>query len=165
MARLPDRSEPGNETPESRLGSGWTISDQGAQAPEKTRPSNRQQTAIPEQQSVRPELQVSADSPKISNLQLVLFGVFGGLYLLYTAGWFFIAQYFAAANALAASTSGIVGGVLQQALFWASAVAPALWFGASILLARHRKSWFLPVALFLGAIVLLPLPLFVVGGS
>lgn len=158
MARLPDRSEPGNETPESRLGSGWTISDQGAQSPEKTRPSTRQQTALPEQQSV-------SDSPKISNLQLVLFGVFGGLYLLYTAGWFFIAQYFAAANALAASTSGIVGGVLQQALFWASAVAPALWFVASILLARHRKSWFLPVALLLGAIVLLPLPLFVVGGS
>lgn len=158
MARQPDRSEPGNETPESRLGSGWTISDQGAQAPEKTRPSTRQQTALPEQQSV-------SDSPKISNLQLVLFGVFGGLYLLYTAGWFFIAQYFAAANALAASTSGIVGGVLQQALFWASAAAPALWFVASILLARHRKSWFLPVALLLGAIVLLPLPLFVVGGS
>ena len=158
MARLPDRSEPGNETPESRLGSGWTISDQGAQAPEKTRPSTRQQTALPEQQSV-------SDSPKISNLQLVLFGVFGGLYLLYTAGWFFIAQYFAAANAPAASTSGIVGGVLQQALFWASALAPALWFVASILLARHRKSWFLPVALLLGAIVLLPLPLFVVGGS
>lgn len=158
MARLPDRSEPGNETPESRLGSGWIISDQGAQSPEKTRPSTRQQTALPEQQSV-------SDSPKISNLQLVLFGVFGGLYLLYTAGWFFIAQYFAAANALAASTSGIVGGVLQQALFWASAVAPALWFVASILLARHRKSWFLPVALLLGATVLLPLPLFVVGGS
>jgi hypothetical protein len=103
------------------------------------------------------------DSGEVSNVALVLFGVFGGLYLLYTVGWFLIAQYFSSVNELAASTSGIVGGVLQQLLFWVAFLAPMGWFSTVILLFRSKKRWFLPLGLVLGLVVLLPLPLFTVG--
>lgn len=101
---------------------------------------------------------------EVSNLTLVLYGVFGGMYLLYTVGWFFIAQYFANANAVTASTSGIIGGILQIIVFWAAALAPVGWFATTLVLSRTRHAWFLPVALMLGLVVLVPLPLFV-GGS
>lgn len=157
------RKKRGNEEQESKLSSGWTIAtDSDATAP--TSEEVLAEAAAPE--SSLPASALALDPRnEVSNLTLVLFGVFGGMYLLYTVGWFMIAQYFSAVNSITASTSGIIGGVLQQAIFWVAALAPAGWFLASVFLARNKKTWFLPVALFLGLIVLLPLPLFIVGGG
>lgn len=154
---------------ESTLASGWTVSTEPSVSGEATslrsQPTRqRAESAAPESHPSQSERQaIEPGATEISNMQLVLFGVFGGLYLLYTVGWFFVAQFFASANSVAASSSGIVGGILQQVLFWSAALAPVLWFFASIMLARGRRPWFLPTAFLLGVIVLLPLPLFVVG--
>lgn len=102
---------------------------------------------------------------EISNVQLVLFGLFGGVYLLYTVGWFLIAQYFAEVNSFAAETSGSVGGVLQMVLFWAAAAAPLAWFTTVVVMTRSSRPWMLPVGLTVGLAVLLPLPLFTVGAG
>lgn len=109
----------------------------------------------------------SGVSPRreFSNMALVLYGVFGGMYLLYTTGWFLIAQYFASVNDVTASTSGAIGGVLQIIIYWAAAFAPAAWFTVVVILSRRRKAWFLPVWLMVGLVVLLPLPLFTTGGA
>lgn len=102
---------------------------------------------------------------EVSNVQLVLFGLFGGVYLLYTVGWFLIAQYFAEVNSFAAETSGTVGGVLQIVLFWAAGAAPLAWFATVVVMTRSSRPWMLPVGLTLGLGVLLPLPLFTVGAG
>lgn len=149
---------------ESVRASGWTVSGGGHEAVQHEREA-RTSAPVATSVSSSPLDDANAQRSEMTNLQLVLFGVFGGLYLLYSIGWFFIAQYFAAANSLAAASSGIIGGVFQQVLFWSSAAAPALWFVASVLLARGRRAWFLPVAFLVGIVVLLPLPLFVVGES
>lgn len=136
---------------------GWSVQSQNPARPQQSQQEDAA-PAHPFPQSVR--------SPNdVSNVQLVLFGVFGGVYLLYTVGWFLIAQYFAAANALAAATSGTLGGVLQQVIFWSAAAAPIAWFVVVVMIARSSRPWVLPLGLVLGVIVLLPLPLFTVGVS
>lgn len=152
---------------ESQLATGWTVAgEKPAQAA----------TSVAQESQLDSKLLADADHlsaaevadlavrrGEVSNLALVLYGVFGGIYLLYTVAWFFIAQYFSATNEITASTSGIIGGVLQYALFWVSALAPAAWFVSVIALSRDRKVWVLPLGLLVGLIALFPLPLFVVG--
>lgn len=162
------RKKPDSAPRESALASGWTVSgqlDSDADAPTPA--------VVPVVGGAAPASAPAHSEPadglatphrETSNVAMVLFGVFGGMYLLYTAGWFLIAQYFASANDVAASTSGIVGGVAQIAIYWAAALAPAGWFTVVFLLSRGRKSWFLPVWLMVGLVVLLPLPLFTTGG-
>lgn len=95
----------------------------------------------------------------------MLLGVFGGLYLLYTWGWFEVAKAYSAVNAAAASGSGIVGGVLQQIVFWIAPAAPALWFVLSVKLTRKNSALALTVALLVGAVLLLPFPMLFGGGG
>lgn len=152
-----------NQEQDSQLSRGWTIAER-SEEPEHTRAEVLAEVVASEA-SLSAATNILDPRKEVSNLTLVLFGVFGGMYLLYTVGWFMIAQYFSTVNSITASTSGIIGGVLQQAIFWIAAFAPAGWFLASVYLARNKKAWFLPVALFIGLIVLLPLPLFIVGGG
>lgn len=102
---------------------------------------------------------------RLSNIAVMLLGVFGGLYLLYTWGWFEIARVNAAANAAAAGTSGIVGSVLQQIVFWFTPLAPAAWFGAAYLISRNRGTFMMALLLLLGVVLLLPIPMLVSGGA
>ena len=141
----------------SGVARGWSVQ------PGTGETSKPKATAVPE--APHPSAVPAVNVNEISNIQLVLFGVFGGVYLLYTVGWFLIAQYFAGANALATATSGSVGGVLQQVIFWAAAAAPLAWFIAVVTLSRGAKPWVLPVGLVVGLLVLLPLPLFTVGAG
>jgi hypothetical protein len=108
----------------------------------------------------------SASTVQLSNGALVLLGVVGGLYLLYTWVWFSWANYYSQMNSAVAEGSGAIGAVLQQTVFWAAPVAPALWFIAAYLLCRASPTWNLALWLLIGAVVLLPLPALVtVGGS
>lgn len=162
------RKKPDSTPRESTLASGWTVSGQpepDSQAPASVAGAAAPDSAPDSAPAQGPTADDQAPSRKeISNIALVLYGVFGGMYLLYTAGWFLIAQYFASANDVAASSSGIVGGVMQTAIYWAAALAPAGWFAVVFLLSRGKKPWFLPVWLMIGLVVLLPLPLFTTGG-
>lgn len=98
--------------------------------------------------------------PQFSNLALVLLGLFGGLYLLYAWVWLSWAQYYAPANASLAASAGALGGTSQNIVFWLAPLAPILWFLAALLLGRGKKLRSLVLWIVIGAIVLLPLPVF-----
>jgi hypothetical protein len=171
---------------ESAIASGWTVSGDASEsddvkagasgasvtggasdvAGETKAPDTAKAPDAAEEMSADARDTVSAASrAELSNSALVLYGVFGGMYLLYTVGWFLIAQYFASANNAAASTSGIIGGILQVTIYWAAALAPGAWFATVYFLARQRKPWFFPTWLIVGLVILLPLPLFTTGGA
>ena len=81
--------------------------------------------------------------------ELVLLGVFGGVYLLYTLGWIFSVL----------RVQNTAAEPLSQFMFalgmWLAVLAPALWFGVTFALTRGRARARL-VWLLVGAIVLLP---------
>ena len=87
--------------------------------------------------------------PQPGSAELVLLGVFGGVYLLYTLGW--ILSVLRVQNTAAEP--------LSQFMFalgmWLAVLAPALWFGVTFALTRGRARARL-VWLLVGAVVLLP---------
>lgn len=99
---------------------------------------------------------------QFGNGALVVLGLFGGLYVIYTWVWITWAQYYAGLNALSAAGSGSIGGVLQQIVYWSAPVAPALWFLCSVLACR-RDTRLLTLLLTIGGIALIPLPMFLQG--
>lgn len=175
------RKKTEREARESALASGWRVEAESADAPD-----SRPQLAVPSD-PMRPDDSVSrpdtlsddksplpadptvtedlAAAPAISNGALVVLGVFGGLYLLYSWGWFIIAQAYAEMNAYTAAGSGALGSVLQQIVFWAAPLAPALWFFVSLIVSRGGRTKRLALSLFVGAIVLVPLPMLITQGG
>lgn len=169
---MPNNSETGDR--QSNLASGWTVSDgaSGAGAAGKVADAEPDATAQQSSLSATGVQSASADSDdgvvtssQVSNLTLVILGVIGGIYLLYSVGWFLIAQYFSAVNNITASSSGLIGGVLQQMVFWSAALAAPLWFLSSLLHARGKKPLFMSAYLLLGLVILMPWPLFIAGGG
>lgn len=159
------------ESRESSLASGWTIeaestvpaasSGLSATLPPEADPDPDAVTADPD--AADPEV---SEPEQLSNMALVFLGVLGGLFLMYSWIWLSWAQYYAGANAQTAAGAGSLGGVLQQIVFWAAPLAPILWFASAVLLNRRRFRrtvlWIL-----IGAVVLVPLPVFsgMAGGS
>ncbi|MDQ0613044.1 hypothetical protein QF046_000685 [Microbacterium sp. W4I4] len=100
------------------------------------------------------------DEPQgISTATLLMIGILGGIYLLYTVGW-------------------ILGGVgmqlpvtftlpvpLYQGALWLAVLAPALWFVAVLAATRGSRSWVRIVWLVAGAVLLVPWPFVVSGGG
>ncbi|GAA1061063.1 DNA polymerase III subunit gamma/tau [Agromyces bracchium] len=82
--------------------------------------------------------------------ELVLLGVFGGVYLLYTLGW--ILSVLRVQNTAADPLSQVMFAVGT----WLAVLAPALWFGITFALTRGRTRLRL-VWLLVGAVVLLPI--------
>jgi hypothetical protein len=95
--------------------------------------------------------------PQPSSAELVLLGVFGGVYLLYTLGW--ILSVVRVQN----PAEDPVGAFMFSLGLWLAVLAPALWFGVAFALTRARPRARL-VWLLAGAIVLLPIA-FVAGVS
>lgn len=100
------------------------------------------------------------DEPQgIGTVSLVLLGILGGVYLLYTIGW-------------------VLGGIrmqlpvtftlplpLFQGVFWMTVFAPLLWFVAVLVATRDAKGWVRMVWLIAGALLLVPWPFVVAGGG
>lgn len=99
------------------------------------------------------------DEPaQLGNVALVSLGLLGGVYLLYTIGW-------------------VIGGLrLQVAVpamnlipaayvpaFWLALLAPAIWFGATLLLTRRAAAWQRWAWLIAGALLLVPWPFIMIG--
>ncbi|MFC6355154.1 hypothetical protein [Luethyella okanaganae] len=86
-----------------------------------------------------------------SSTVLILLGVLGGIYLLYTVGWA------VAAGRVVNGASDVVGGFMFTLGLWFAIVAPTLWFGVTFWLTlgrpRLRLLW-----LLVGVVVLVPLP-------
>jgi hypothetical protein len=91
----------------------------------------------------------------MSSFALIALGVFGGVYLLYTVGWFIGVQRIQ--NPL----SDVLGQFMFSLGLWLAVAAPAAWFAVTFWLTgarpRARIGW-----LFLGVVLLAPLP-FIVG--
>lgn len=146
---------------ESALASGWTV-EGDAPDPAAT-DAQAAELGTPAEQDPAGTESTAEPGDGLSNTAIVLLGAFGGLYLLYAWGWFIVAQAYSSVNALTAAGSGLVGGILQQVVFWAAPAAPIAWLVAAILLTRGRGSAKLALALIVGALVLIPLPMLVSG--
>ena len=155
------------EARESALASGWTVEGDAPESDLTPAPtSHLADPALgqdPAGGKLADEGAAADETDGLSNAAIVLLGAFGGIYLLYSWGWFIVAQAYSAVNSSTAAGSGIVGGVLQQIIFWAAPVAPAAWLVTAILLTRGRGTGRLALALVVGAIVLIPLPMLVSG--
>lgn len=159
---------------ESSLASGWTVEADPSLAPQTEQdapqvvPGGGLEDPLSDEIGGSGELpdEGSASTAQLSNGALVLLGVVGGLYLLYTWVWFSWANYYSQINSAVAEGSGSIGAVLQQTVFWAAPLAPALWFIAAFIMCRGSRTRKLALWLLIGALVLLPLPAFVtVGGA
>lgn len=138
---------------ESSLAGGWTV--EGAH------------TEAPLDADVNAELldpgrddQAETDRSELSNAALVLLGLLGGIYLLYTVVWFSWANAKSYENTLIADGSGSLGSVLQQVVFWIAPLAPVLWFFSVLVLLRHSKLGPKVIWLVVGIALLVPLPMF-----
>ncbi|MBB4071647.1 hypothetical protein [Canibacter oris] len=106
----------------------------------------------------------SEAAPQISSLMLMLYGIFGGIYVLYTFGWGIVAQQYSYLHTLSATAGGSIWVFLQTVLFWAAVLAPAAWFAVAARISRQRAANLIAL-LVLGIILLLPLPLFITTGG
>ncbi|SJN33198.1 hypothetical protein FM104_08210 [Microbacterium esteraromaticum] len=99
------------------------------------------------------------EPPGLSTVSLVLFGIFGGIYLLYTVGW--------AVGGLGLQTRVmfLMPGPLYLSALGIAVLAPALWFASVLVLTRHAKDWIRVVGLIVGALLLVPWPFVVAGGG
>jgi hypothetical protein len=93
-----------------------------------------------------------AASSSMSSPMLLAVGILAGAYLLYTAGWFI------SAGRNIAMPVGALDVFMFQLREYLAVLAPAAWFGATLLLTRHTKPVTRLLGLVLGAIVLLPIP-------
>lgn len=151
------RKRADREARESLLASGWIVEGESA----------AEQRVLPvaadggEPEGTTPGVEAAVETaPQMSNGALVLLGLLGGLYLLYSWVWFSWAGYYSAVNSAVAAGSGTLGSALQQIVFWAAPFAPGLWFLSALLLNRGARTRRLVLWLLIGAVVLVPLPMF-----
>jgi hypothetical protein len=88
--------------------------------------------------------------PVTSGAVLVSLGILGGIYLLYTVGWFVSWQRFVYVDTDALELAAFRA---QQVL---AIIAPPLWFIVTIVFTRDRKPAIRLLWLLIGAIVLVP---------
>lgn len=107
-----------------------------------------------------PTVSESGEHPQgLSTPMLVLVGIVGGVYLLYTVGWII------GGLNLQGSALFLVPAVMYQVAVWAAVLAPTLWFAAVWLLTRHSASWVRVVGFLAGAALLVPWPFVMTGAA
>lgn len=141
---------------ESSLASGWTVEGQADSAAASDVP-----VEIAADGDVIADGATGGESrAQLSNVALVLLGLIGGLYLLFMYVWFSWAGAVAATNAAVVDTSGSIGGVLQQIVYYLAPFAPAFWFISVLVLCRGAKVSRMLIWLLIGLVLLVPLPMF-----
>lgn len=95
--------------------------------------------------------------PALSTPMLLMAGIVGGIYLLYTIGWII------GGLRLEASALFLVPSVMYQVGVWLAVLAPALWFLAAWLLTRRAPSWQRILWLLVGVVLLVPWPFVMTG--
>ncbi|KJQ53030.1 hypothetical protein RS85_03109 [Microbacterium sp. SA39] len=93
----------------------------------------------------------------LSNAMLLVLGVVGGVYLLYTIGWV------VAGLRLRPLASFLVDDFMFLPWFVLAIAAPALWFLASWVLTRGKAAWIRISVLIAGVVLLVPWPFVTVG--
>lgn len=104
--------------------------------------------------------EATTEAAGTGNVALVAYGVLAGVYALWTVGWILgsgrVLDWIVA-------QPGSVPDPMYLASMVLAILAPAFWFGASLLLTRRKRAWLRFVALGLGALVLVPWPFVTVG--
>ncbi|QNA92487.1 MULTISPECIES: hypothetical protein [unclassified Microbacterium] len=101
---------------------------------------------------------VGSDEPAgLSTPMLLILGVVGGVYLLYTIGWI------VGGLRLKPLASFLVTDAMFLPWFVLAIAAPALWFLASWVLTRARPAWIRVAVLLAGVVLLVPWPFVTVG--
>jgi hypothetical protein len=95
--------------------------------------------------------------PALSTPMLLMLGIVGGVYLLYTIGWI-IGGLRVQVGALF-----LVPNLMYQVGVWSAVLAPALWFLAVWLLTRRSPSWQRVFWLLVGVALLVPWPFVMTG--
>ena len=120
-------------------------------APKPSKEPGSTKQPAPSKNDVASEPQDGDDlPPAMSAAVLVSLGILGGIYLLYTVGWFISWQRFLYASA---DELELIAFHVQQIL---AILAPALWFTTALWLTRERKPAVRLIWLVFGAIVLIP---------
>jgi hypothetical protein len=88
----------------------------------------------------------------LSSAALIGFGIFGGIYLLFTVAWLI--------TALRNPTqiADALGNAMFQFGLWLSVAAPAIWFGAVLYLGKDKKVATRLLFLLVGVAILIPWP-------
>lgn len=97
--------------------------------------------------------------PPMSTPMLVIVGVVGGIYLLYTVGWII------GGLNLQGGALFLVPALMYQVAVWAAVLAPALWFAAVWLLTRRSASWVRVLGFIAGVALLVPWPFVMTGAG
>ncbi|MEW1973555.1 hypothetical protein AB0301_00520 [Microbacterium profundi] len=97
------------------------------------------------------------ERPPLSTPMLLLVGIVGGIYLLYTVGWI------VGGLTLQSSAMFLIPDVMYQVALWAAVLAPALWFVAVWVLTRRSHSWVRVAGLLGGVLLLVPWPFVMTG--
>ncbi|TQM63167.1 hypothetical protein FB466_1421 [Klugiella xanthotipulae] len=113
--------------------------------------------AAEDQASVEPTTGADVAPRRVSDTVLVLLGVLGGVYLLYSLGWIVSARRFSDFYATS-SSGGVLGDLMMQVTIWLTIAAPAAWFASVCALTRSSRAWVRLVWLVVGAVILVPLP-------
>lgn len=114
--------------------------------------------AAPASITMEPSTDDDDDVARLSSALLVTFGILAGVYLLYAVGWGI--HVFQHPVPVEVSAGGVFPAIMYQLGQFFSIASPFLWAGAVWLLVK-RPPWRL-LWLFVGAIVLVPLP-FIMG--
>lgn len=97
------------------------------------------------------------ESAGVGNAALVFYGIIGGVYLLFAAGWI------VGGFRLRPRASLLLGDWTYFPWMWLAALAPVLWFAATWALTRGKASWIRILALVAGAVLLVPWPFVMFG--
>lgn len=97
------------------------------------------------------------ETPGLSTAMLLILGVVGGIYLLYSVGWV------VGGLRLKPLANLIVADAMYVPWFVLAVAAPALWFLAVWVLTRAKASWIRIGLLLLGVVLLVPWPFVTVG--
>jgi drug/metabolite transporter superfamily protein YnfA len=95
----------------------------------------------------------TADQPQaLSSAALIGFGIFGGIYLLFSVAWLI--------TALRNPTeiADILGNAMFQFGLWLAVATPAIWFGAVLYLGKDKKVATRLLFLLVGVAILIPWP-------
>lgn len=139
----------GDEPDRVELPTGWRAVGKGSDrvtTPADAEASSDASTATADDEE--PE-----DGVTLSNAALLGIGLFAGVYLLYTIGWYVASQRLETIGAFFVS-----GDIPFAILTWGAIAAPAVWFAVTFILTLHSRTWVRCAWLAAGALLLAPWP-------
>jgi hypothetical protein len=137
-----------NTPPASALPAGWNAVGKGSEGVGRV----ADDSVAAEDAAADPE-----ESEPLSTAMLLVLGVVGGVYLLYSIGWV------VGGLRLKPLANFFVADAMFLPWFVLAIAAPALWFLATWVLTRGRAAWIRICLLLLGVVLLVPWPFVTVG--